>query len=39
MRDLEALDRIAHDPGQTHLAEYLPDARGPYPGHPHGETA
>ena len=35
-RSLEELDQITHDPGQTHLREYADDARGPYPGHPHG---
>lgn len=33
------LDRIVHSVAQTHLDEYLPGARGPYPGHPHGDDA
>lgn len=32
-------DRAAHDVAQNHLAEYTADARGPYPGHPHGDQA
>jgi len=36
MKSLAALDAIAHDPLQTHLAEFASSARGPYPEHPHG---
>ena len=36
MKSLAQLDAIAHDPLQTHLAEFASSARGPYPGHPHG---
>jgi hypothetical protein len=35
-RSLQQLDAIAHDPLQTHLEEFVADARGPYPTHPHG---
>ena len=35
-RSLAELDTTAHNPLQTHLDEYLPEARGPYPSHPHG---
>jgi len=35
-RSLQQLDAIAHDPLQTHLAEFASSARGPYPQHPHG---
>jgi hypothetical protein len=33
MISLDRLDRIAHDPLQTHLPEFA-CGRGPYPGHP-----
>jgi len=36
-RSLDDLDAIAHDALQTHIDEYLTDARGPYPNHPHGD--
>jgi len=36
-RSLAELDETMHDALQTHIDEYLSDARGPYPNHPHGD--
>jgi len=35
-RTLSELDRIAHDPLQTHLSSFT-GGRAPYPGHPAGD--
>lgn len=38
-RTIDELDRIAHDPLQTHLSSFSRGARGPYPSHPWGGGA
>jgi hypothetical protein len=37
-RTAAGLDRIVHDPLQTHLSSFEVSAKGPYPAHPWGDA-